>query len=157
MAIEIERKFLVTDLSWKSGLTGKHYLQGYIAEQDGVTVRVRMAGDVGRLTVKGPSTGASRAEFEYTIPADDVAEMLATLCPGGRIDKTRYRVPVGAHVWEVDVFHGDNEGLVLAEVELGAEDEAFELPPWAGEDVTEDGRYYNVYLARHPWKRWPGH
>jgi adenylate cyclase len=154
MATEIERKFLLTHHDWRRGLTGTRYLQGYIAEQDGVTVRVRLAGELGKLTVKGPSTGASRAEFEYTIPATDVAEMLAALCPGGRIEKTRYRVPVGAHVWEVDEFHGDNAGLWLAEVELASEDEPFERPDWAGAEVTTDGRYYNVHLARHPWSTW---
>lgn len=154
MAVEIERKFLVTDLRWRDGLQGTPYVQGYVAQQDFTVVRVRLAGTKGKLTIKGPSTGASRLEFEYDIPAADVSEMLAALCSDGLIDKTRYRVPVGDHVWDVDIFHGDNDGLVVAEVELGSEDEHFERPAWVGKEVTDDVRFFNAYLAKHPFGSW---
>jgi CYTH domain-containing protein len=154
MGVEVERKFLVRHLDWRDGIEGKRYLQGYVAEQAGVVVRARMAGEKGRLTIKGPSVGASRAEFEYAIPPADVREMLASLCPGGRVEKTRYKVPVGEHVWDVDVFHGDNDGLVMAEVELAHPDEAFVRPDWAGREVTEDARFFNAYLAKNPWNTW---
>ncbi|MCB9525553.1 MAG: CYTH domain-containing protein [Myxococcales bacterium] len=155
MATEIERKFLVASDAWRAAADGgTPYLQGYLASGGGATVRVRMAGKQGKLTIKGKTQGIARAEFEYTIPAADAEVMLRTLCRGQLVEKTRYRVPVGAHVWEVDVFVGANLGLVLAEVELGAEDEAFERPPWAGREVSDDPRYFNAYLARTPYAEW---
>lgn len=154
MGIEIERKYLVTHHRWREGLVGTPYVQGYVAEQDYTTLRVRLAGTVGVLTIKGPSTGATRAEFEYTIPADDVRAMLGTLCQGGHIDKTRYKVPVGKHVWDVDVFHGDNDGLIVAEIELDDVDEPFARPDWLGEEVTHDVRYFNSALAKRPYRSW---
>lgn len=155
MATEIERKFLVTgDFSGRE-LSCERILQGYICSQPGRTVRVRLYGDKAFLTIKGPSpdNGLSRYEFEQAIaPAD--AEALFRLCEPGTIDKVRHRVQVDAHVWEVDVFHGDNEGLVLAEIELQQPDEPFERPAWAGKEVTGDRRYYNSMLAKCPYSRW---
>lgn len=155
MPTEIERKFLVTDDSWRSRVESEgRILQGYLAERDGVTVRVRVKNDKAYLTVKGPSEGAGRAEYEYPIPVADAEAMLRDLAMGPPLEKVRYRVRHGAHLWDLDVFGGANAGLVMAEVELGAENEPFEMPPWVGEEVTGDRRYYNVYLARHPYRDW---
>lgn len=156
MATEIERKFLVTGDFSDRELSPERILQGYICSEPGRTVRVRLYGDKGFLTIKGPSldNGLSRYEFEQAIARAD-AEALFRLCEPGTIDKVRHRVQVGAHVWEVDVFHGDNEGLVLAEIELQQPDEPFERPPWVGREVTGDRRYYNSMLAKCPYGRWP--
>jgi CYTH domain-containing protein len=153
MGVEIERKFLVASQLWKAGAEGVHYQQGYLCRGRGRTVRVRTAGQNAFLTIKGPSSGASRAEFEYPIPLEDAQEMLR-LCEGALIDKTRYRVRFEGHTWEVDEFHGDNTGLVLAEVELSQEDEHVSIPPWIGEEVTADPRYFNSNLSIHPFKAW---
>jgi len=155
MATEIERKFLVIDDSWRGEVTkSSFYRQGYLANSDGASVRVRVADGKGYLNIKSMTLGVSRYEFEYVIPLADAEEMLDELCVGPKIEKTRYFVDHGGHTWEVDVFQGDNEGLVVAEVELGSVDEAFELPPWAGKEVSEDERYYNVCLVKHPYKGW---
>ena len=153
MGVEIERKFLVVGEPWL-GTVGVPMEQAYIASEAGRTVRVRRAGDVGTLTVKGPTRGVTRAEFEFEIPAALVGEMVDALAPPDRVSKVRYELPVGDHVYEVDVFGGKNAGLVVAEVELGAEEEAFTRPPWLGEEVTDDPRYLNVNLARRPWSCW---
>ncbi|MBR1871701.1 MAG: CYTH domain-containing protein [Bacteroidales bacterium] len=155
MHIETERKFLVKDLTFKdSAVSSSRIAQGYVAHDGGNTVRVRIRDSRGILTIKGPSTnGMSRLEWEKDIPLQD-AEDLLPLCHGGIIDKTRYIVPCGKRFFEVDVFHGDNEGLVMAEIELGSEDEAFEKPAWLGEEVTGDKRYYNSYLTLRPYKTW---
>lgn len=155
MAIEIERKFLVRDLDFLAGHDGVRIAQGYLSTTPDSTVRVRLSGNDAWLTIKGRSTGATRLEFEYPVPASDAQQLLA-LCQAGRIDKTRYKVPVGAHVWDVDVFHGDNDGLVVAEVELGDEQEAFVRPAWLGDEVTDDPRYFNSALSERPFSRWPG-
>ncbi len=155
MAIEVERKFLVKNDAWRDQVESEvHIMQGYLANNAGLTVRVRVKGDEAFLTVKGATEGISRAEFEYPIPVADAESMLAELAISPPVDKVRYRIPVGDHVWELDVFAGENAGLVMAEVELGAEDEAFEMPAWAGEEVSADPRYYNVNLARNPYRRW---
>ncbi len=154
MATEIERKFLVNGESWRVGAEGLAYRQGYLNRDPERTVRVRLAGDAGFLTVKGRSQGACRTEFEYPIPVADARAMLEALCLGPIIEKVRYRVPFGGHVWEVDEFGGENRGLVLAELELGAPDEDFAVPPWVGQEVTGDPRYYNANLAQHPYRRW---
>jgi len=132
MATEIERKFLVADTVFLKTQRGVELRQGYLARTGVATVRVRIAGDEAFLTIKGPVSGISRTEYEYRIPVVDASEMLLAQCSGGRIEKTRYHVRVGSHDWDVDVFHGDNHGLVLAEVELAAEDEKFERPAWLG-------------------------
>jgi CYTH domain-containing protein len=130
------------------------YHQGYLTSQPGRTVRVRVAGDQGWLTIKGPSEGVSRAEYEYPVPVADALEMLDTLCERPQIEKTRYLVPFAGNTWEVDEFHGDNEGLVVAELELDSADQRFESPPWLGREVSDDVRYFNSHLARHPYSRW---
>lgn len=153
MGIEIERKFLVRDETWRAGARGVPFRQGYLSTHRERTVRVRREGDRAVLTIKGPSVGARRTELEYEIPVADADELLA-LCEQPLIEKTRYRVPVGAHVFEVDEFHGVNAGLVLAEVELADEAERFERPAWLGEEVTDDPRYVNANLVAHPYTSW---
>lgn len=153
MATEIERKFLLLDATWNDGAPGTRMTQGYLGFDPDRTVRVRLAGDEAWLTIKGRANGISRSEFEYSIPPADAGELLR-LCTGSLIDKTRHRVAFGSRTWEVDVFHGDNDGLVVAEIELETEEDAFELPPWAGEDVSGDPRYANSSLARVPFKDW---
>jgi CYTH domain-containing protein len=153
MASEIERKFLVTQDTWREGATGVRIAQGYLSLDPARTVRVRLAGPDAWLTIKGLTRGLTRAEFEYAIPADEARTLLA-LCLPSVIDKTRYRVRHGNHIWEIDVFHGDNEGLVMAEVELSAESDLPEIPPWAGAEVSADARYYNSNLASQPFRSW---
>lgn len=152
MGIEIERKFLVADPSVVDGLHGVVIRQGYLSRDPGRTVRIRRKGKHGVITIKGVTSGASRAEWEYEISSADADEMMA-LCEGPVLDKTRYLVHVAGRTWEVDVFAGANEGLVMAEVELDAEDAAVELPSWAGLEVTDDPRYYNANLSVHPMGR----
>jgi len=153
MGIEIERKFLVADRSVLAGSTGTRYEQGYLSTDPERTVRVRRAGDRAFLTVKGRSDGATRAEFEYAIPTTDAGELLA-LCVGSLIEKTRYRIPIGDLTWEVDVFAGENAGLVLAEVEIPSANTPVQVPALAGEEVTADPRYYNANLVDHPFRQW---
>lgn len=155
MAQEIERKFLVRGSFKEAAFDALQICQGYISSAPGRSVRVRISGNRGFLTIKGPSHdgGLSRFEWEKEIGADEARELMV-LCEPGIIDKTRYLVKVGAHTFEVDEFHGDNEGLVVAEVELGAPDETFEKPDWLGEEVTGDRRYYNSSLAKMPYKVW---
>lgn len=153
MAKEIERKFLVTDDTWRQLAEGSLYRQGYIASQ-GATVRVRIAGNQGYLTIKGPTVNYSRAEFEYPIPLADAQEMLDTLCVRPLIEKTRYKINLNGLVWEVDEFAGANQGLILAEVELSDESQQIELPNWIGEEVSGDPKYYNSYLVKHPFSEW---
>ncbi len=151
---EIERKFLVSsDEFLKEEYASTRITQGYLNSDPERTVRVRLRGEQGYLTVKGRSNenGTSRFEWEKTIGKEDALALLP-LCEKGVIDKTRHLVRVGSHTFEVDVFHGENEGLILAEVELGSENEAFEKPEWLGEEVTGDKRYYNSYLSLHPYK-----
>lgn len=154
MATEIERKFLVTDGSWNDGSSGTRIAQGYLSTDPGRSVRVRLTKDQAWITIKGRTTGISRPEFEYSIPPADAQELLS-MCLPGIIDKTRHRIPFGGHIWEIDVFHGANEGLVLAEVELAEESITPELPPWLGADVSSDHRYSNSSLAKHPFRDFP--
>jgi len=155
MGTEIERKFLVANNSWRSDIESQvHLMQGYLADGDRATVRVRVAGDAAYLTIKGPTLGITRSEYEYPIPVADAQAMLRELAAYPTIDKMRYRVRCDQHRWELDVFAGENMGLVLAELELGHEQEAFERPAWAGEEVSGDPRYYNVNLARNPYRSW---
>jgi len=153
MAVEIERKFLVRDTAMLAGQRGEYLSQGYLSHTPEATVRVRIAGERAFLTVKGRNQGARRAEFEYPVPVEDARALLA-LCPAGHIEKTRYRLPVAEFVWEVDVFHGDNDGLIVAEVELPDEQAALTLPGWAGEEVTDDPRYFNSALSQRPFRTW---
>ena len=155
MQIETERKFLVIDDSYKAQAVESHRIrQGYIAHDMGRSVRVRILDAKGILTVKGPFIGVgSRPEWEKEISLKE-AEELFLICKPGSIDKTRWIVPAGERKFEVDEFHGENEGLVMAEIELESQDEAFERPSWLGEEVTGDPRFYNGYLARNPFKNW---
>ena len=155
MQIETERKFLVKDDGYKGQAVESHRIrQGYIAHDMGRSVRVRVLDDKGILTVKGPFVGlGSRPEWEKEISLQE-AEDLFRLCKPGSIDKTRWIVPAGERKFEVDEFHGDNEGLVMAEIELKSQDEAFGRPSWLGDEVTGDPRFYNGYLARNPFKNW---
>jgi adenylate cyclase len=154
LGTEIERKFLVTNDGWKGVAPGVPYRQGYLSRPGSSVVRVRVAGEKGFLTVKGPTRGLTRTEFEYSIPAADAAAMLEELCEKPLIEKTRYRVPWGSHVWEVDEFRGANTGLVMAEVELASEDDEPELPEWIGREVSAEPRYFNLQLARTPFTTW---
>jgi len=154
MAIEIERKFLVIGDSWRSLAEGQVYRQGYIPTQDKTTVRIRVVGSQGYLTIKGQSTGMTRAEYEYPIPVTDAETILQTLCQPPLIEKIRYCIPIENVIWEVDEFTGENQGLVLAEVELEEEQQTVNLPDWIGVEVTQDARYYNVNLAQYPYKQW---
>lgn len=151
--LEIERKFLVKGEFKSFAREQEEIAQGYLCSDPLRTVRVRIRGGKGYLTVKGPNHGVSRFEWEKEIPVSDARELLALAEPGV-IEKTRYLVDVGRHTWEVDEFHGANEGLTLAEVELGAEDEEFIVPEWVGEEVSADSRYYNSYLKGHPFGEW---
>ena len=154
MPLEIERKFLLRNDSWRRAVIRSVPLaQGYLSVDPLRTVRVRVAGDRAWLTVKGPVVGITRAEFEYPVPVTEATAMLA-LCPQPVVEKTRHYVPVGAHVWEIDVFTGANAGLVLAEVELAAPDENITLPGWVGEEVSGQARYYNSSLLRLPYCDW---
>ena len=157
MHFEIERKFLVVGEFKNHAYNHTHIQQGYIASGNGRTVRVRIRDDKGYLTIKGPSgkEGLSRYEFEREIPLQD-AQDLMQICEPGIIDKTRYLVksPDGIHIWEVDEFHGDNDGLIMAEIELGAEDEAFQKPDFIGREVTGDRRFYNSHMRKNPFKLW---
>ena len=154
MPIEIERKFLVQDDSWRQGAQGTSYRQGYLTVDPERTVRVRIAGEKAFLTIKGKTEGMTRSEFEYPIPVEEAAQLLDNLCLLPLIEKVRYRISYGGRIWEVDEFDGDNRGLILAEVELEADDDHVELPPWAGEEVTSDSRYYNASLSRTPYRSW---
>ncbi|AOY00944.1 CYTH domain-containing protein [Jeongeupia sp. USM3] len=153
MAIEIERKFLLASDAWRSAVTtSTRIAQGYLCTDPERTVRVRLKGDAGFLTIKGKNQGIARAEFEYPVPQADAEAMLA-LCPNV-LDKTRHLLSVGALLWEIDEFHGDNAGLIVAEVELDAVDATFERPGWLGAEVSADPRYYNSALSEKPYCRW---
>jgi adenylate cyclase len=153
MGQEIEHKFLVDTGLWRPDGSGVLIRQAYLSTDKDRVVRVRSAGPRAYLTIKGPGH-VSRAEFEYEIPLDDAALMLDRLCLPGLIEKTRYRQEVAGHMWEIDVFHGDNAGLVVAEIELRDEGESFERPDWALREVSGDPRYFNASLSRAPFKTW---
>ena len=154
MGREIERKFLVTGDSWRTGSHGSLYRQGYLSTLKERVVRVRTFDKRGFLTVKGITTGISRPEYEYEIPFKDASEMLDTLCERPLIEKIRYRKEHRGMIWEIDMFLGDNEGLVLAEVELESRTQQFTFPSWIGEEVSEDPRYFNANLVKNPFKQW---
>ena len=156
MAIEIERKFLVRDDTWRGLGEGDHYRQGYLSTEPGRSVRVRVADGKGYLTIKGKTVNATRAEYEYVIPLQDADAMLDELCERPLIEKTRYRIDHQGLVWEVDEFEGENAGLVIAEVELASAEQVVALPAWVGDEVTADPRYYNANLIANPFSRWAG-
>ncbi|MBD3611461.1 MAG: CYTH domain-containing protein [Hydrogenovibrio crunogenus] len=159
MAREIERKFLVTGEEWKK-LADKHihFAQGYLndIQQPGSksSVRIRIEGEQANINIKSLEIGLSRDEYEYPVDLDDAKKLLKTLCVGPVIEKIRYYVTFESHIWEIDVFLGDNEGLIVAEVELDSEDEALQLPDWAAKEVTEIPRYYNISLSQRPYCNW---
>ncbi len=155
MAREIERKFLLENDAWRSDASaGVRMRQGYLTQNGPCSVRVRVSGEKAYLNIKSASLGISRLEFDYPIPLADALHLLEALCVGAPIDKTRYHVMHAGHLWEIDVFEGDNAGLVVAEIELQDPEEPFALPEWAGEEVSFDPRYYNVSLATSPYKTW---
>lgn len=155
MKLEIERKFLLKNDTWKNKAShGILYKQAYLISNPERSVRIRRAGDRAFITIKGTTTtGGSKPEYEYEIPVSDT-DVLFTLCQEGSIEKTRYEVSIGKHIWEIDVFGGLNEGLVVAEIELDSVDEKFEIPEWVGEEVTEDKRYINSRLIENPFTTW---
>jgi CYTH domain-containing protein len=153
MAKEIERRFRLKHDGWRGLAEGEWLKQGYLSVEPERTVRVRVKGQQAWLTLKSNISAVSRHEFEYEIPMADAETIVAAMCPMV-VEKRRHRIHIGRHVFEVDEFYGANQGLVLAEVELANEAEAFERPDWLGEEVTEDPRYTNAYLSKHPWPSW---
>ncbi len=153
MGVEIERKFRVVSDRWRDLAPGELYRQGYIPTLES-TVRIRVVGDRGFITIKGITQGISRAEFEYEIPLNDATQMLDSLCKPPLIEKYRHKIELNGLVWEVDEFLGENRGLTIAEVELQSADQVIELPGWVGEDVSHDPRYYNSNLTKHPFTTW---
>ena len=161
MPLEIERKFLLASDAWRAHVArSERMAQGYLNDAKSVTsgrqnasVRVRIAGEAAHLNIKSREAGPSRQEFEYPLPVHE-AEALLALCVGGRIDKRRHYVAHEGHLWEIDEFDGDNAGLLVAEIELSAVDEAFAKPDWLGMEVTEQSRYYNLMLAERPYSQW---
>jgi len=152
MPLEIERKFLVNGDEWRQG--DRVYLcQGYLSRQPQRTVRIRIAGDNAWLTIKGISTGATRAEFEYNIPVADARQLLE-LCEKSLVEKYRRTFTCDGNIWEVDEFLGDNAGLVVAELELESENQVFKRPDWLGKEVTDDARYFNANLSQNPYSMW---
>lgn len=154
MGKEIERKYLVKTDAWVPQDEGVHFKQGYLNSQKERVVRVRIEGTKAKLTIKGITTGVTRSEFEYAIPVEDAAILLDQLCEQPLIDKHRHKETHGAHTWEIDVFHGENDGLVIAEVELRSEDEKLDLPSWVAEEVSSDPRYFNSNLLKNPYRNW---
>jgi adenylate cyclase len=155
MAIEIERKFLIAGEDWRKEIHASHSMtQGYLNNDPHCSVRIRTSGDQAWLNIKSVTIGSRRLEFEYEIPLQDALDMLASLQRGPLIEKVRHMIRYGAHLWEVDEFKGDNCGLIVAEIELSTPEESFEKPAWLGQEVTEDVRYYNTQLSKHPFKDW---
>ena len=154
MGIEIERKFLVLNEDWKVGAVGTFLHQGYLNRHPQRSVRVRVKGQQAILTIKGMVSEISRFEYEYPVPLADAEHMLKELCEPPTLEKTRYLVEYEGMCWEIDEFHGDNEGLVVAEIELENEEKPFAKPPWLGEEVSQDPRYLNINLSQHPYRQW---
>lgn len=156
MGVEIERKFLVKNNAWMPHTKDARALvQGYFETAANIAIRVRVDGNSkAYLTLKGGHSGISRAEFEYEIPTSDARELLSTFCGTRIVKKTRHLVVHNGHTWEIDVFEGENSGLVVAEIELTSQAETFDLPAWVGTDVSHDKRYTNAHLAKHPYSTW---
>ena len=153
MGIEIERKFLVEGDAWRVGASPSRIVQGFLSRDPERIVRVRLRDGEAFLTIKAKGSGLARVEVEVAIPAEEARQLLP-LCLPPLIEKTRHLVTWAGHLWEIDEFYGDNAGLVVAEVELAAEDEIFERPPWLGREVSEDFRYSNAALSERPWRDW---
>ncbi len=157
MGQEIEHKFLVVGDDWRSQVrSSTRIVQGYLAHTDRATIRVRIRSEKAYLTLKGPSSGIARSEYEYPIPVADAQAMLDEMAAGPVVDKVRHLIDVDGFTWELDVFAGENSGLVMAEVEVPSADTEFPLPEWAGQEVSDDPRYYNVNLAQNPYRNWAG-
>ncbi|WP_166141390.1 CYTH domain-containing protein [Methylosinus sp. RM1] len=154
MGVEIERKFLVTRELWRPRNDGVAFRQGYLSRVEDRVVRVRTAGGAAFLTIKGRTSNVTRSEFEYPIPVEDAQLMLDRLCERPLIEKTRYEEVFGGHIWTVDVFQGENDGLIVAEIELGSEEENFDRPGWLGREVSGDPRYFNSELSKRPFGYW---
>jgi adenylate cyclase len=155
MAIEIERKFLVRNGSWRARAdAGTRFRQGYFTTPRRASIRVRIEGEHANINIKSAELGVRRLEFEYPVPLEEAEQMLEQLCEQPQVEKTRYHVQHAGQTWEIDVFEGDNTGLVVAEIELESEDAEFARPDWLGEEVSDDPRYYNVSLVTHPYKDW---
>jgi len=155
MGVEIEKKFLLLNDNWRQQVEKSvHFCQGYLVGSGKSSVRVRIQGDKANLNIKGATLGIRRQEFEYPIPIEDAKELLTTLCDNPLIEKTRHYVRIGEHVWEIDEFVGDNEGLIVAELELNDENDAIEIQDWLGKEVSLDKRYYNSMLILNPYKNW---
>lgn len=154
MAKEIEHKFLVKGDAWRQLAKGTHYRQGYLNSTKERTVRIRTIDDKAFMTVKGPTVGLTRMEFEYEIPHADCVTMLENLAEKPIIEKARYKIPQGDLTWEIDEFFGVNEGLIVAEIEVPDENTVFEKPEWVGEEVSDDPRYFNSSLVKHPFTTW---
>lgn len=155
MAREIERKFLVISDSWKENIKRTdHIIQGYLANTDRGSIRVRITANEGSLSIKSMTLGISRIEYDYCIPLDDARNLIANFCLQPVIEKLRYYVEDGDHVWEIDVFEKENKGLVVAEIELSDPEELFNKPDWIGDEVSNNPRYYNVCLVEHPYQEW---
>ncbi len=154
MGNEIERKFLLKGEAWRALGHPVHYRQGYLNRSKERTVRVRRAGEKGYLTIKGISKGMTRMEYEYVIPKEDADALLHDLAEKPLIEKDRYRIEYKGLTWEIDEFFGENQGLILAEVELESEDQKIQLPDWIGKEVTQDPKYYNSNLVNHPYSKW---
>lgn len=154
MGKEIERKFLVKESNWQKSSKGSLIQQGYIVIRKEKVVRIRIMNDKGYLSIKGTTTGATRNEYEYEIPLEDARQMLNNLCEKPILEKHRYKINQGGMTWEIDIFHGDNEGLIVAEIELEYEDQEFEKPDWVDMEVTDDPKYFNSNLVKNPFKKW---
>ena len=155
MATEIERKFLLVSDAWRALISRSEFFrQGYLSSSKRASVRVRIADDTATLNIKGMTLGVQRPEYEYEIPLPDATELLDQLCERPLIEKTRHFVELGGKLWEIDEFHGDNAGLIVAEVELDAPDDVIPMPAWAGADVSHLERYYNVRLTQYPYSQW---
>lgn len=154
MGKEIERKFLLKGDAWRALARGTAYRQGYLNSAKERTVRIRTVGDKAFLTIKGITVGNTRAEYEYPIPFDECNAMLDSLAEKPIIEKNRYKIPVGDLTWEIDEFFGENQGLIVAEVELTSEEQTFDKPAWVGDEVSGDPRYFNSNLIKHPFTRW---
>jgi len=152
--MEIERKFLVSGSSWRKSAVGVNFRQGYLPTDDSCVVRVRTMGPEAVLTIKGRTRGISRQEFEYKIPREDAEQVLDSLCERPLVEKIRYQVEHEGFCWEIDVFKGENQGLIIAEIELEYENQTFPLPEWVGNEVSDDPRYFNVNLVKNPYKNW---
>lgn len=156
MGTEIERKFLLANETWRDQVRDSYRLtQGYICRGDQTATRIRITGGKAELNIKhAPDGGIQRLEFEYGIPVEDARQLLDEVALRPLIDKTRHLIDIGAHLWEIDEFHGENAGLIIAEIELNRVDDVFERPPWLGEEVSHDARYYNSNLSKLPFNRW---